>query len=97
MQAKHLWKSFGRTAVAALGLSGFLLVGAPKAKADGYDDCNRRIAFTEYRLHESIEHFGYYSPQARHWRHERAEAYERLERYRSHHREWRERHDRDRY
>jgi hypothetical protein len=106
MQAhKHLLRSvLARTAIASVALGSLLLVGVPKAKADGWDDCNRRIAFTEYRLHEAIEHFGYYSPQANHWRHEHAEAYERLERYRYNHRreewrehEWREHRDHDRY
>ena len=88
---KHLLKSmFGKAALAAAALSGFLLfASAPSAKANDWDDCNRRAAYTDWRLHESIEHFGYYSPQAAHWRHERHEAYERLERYRRH--EWRER------
>ncbi len=78
---KHLPKSvLGRAALAAAALSGFLLfAGAPGAKANDWDDCNPRAAYTDWRLHE---HFGYYSPQASHWRHERHEAYERLERYR---------------
>ncbi len=97
---KQLLRSiFGKAALAAIVLGGLLLFGAPKAKADGFDDCNRRISFSEYRLHEAIEHFGYYSPQANHWRHEREEAYERLERYRYNHRheDWREheRHERE--
>jgi hypothetical protein len=88
---KHLLKSvFGKTVLAIAVLSGFLLfAGAPSAKANDWDDCNRRAAYSDWRLHESIEHFGYYSPQARYWRHERHEAYEQLERYRR--REWRER------
>ena len=94
---KYLLKSlFGKTALAGAVLSGFLLfAGAPSAQANDWDDCNRRAAYTDWRLHESIEHFGYYSPQANHWRHERHEAFERLEHYRH---EWRERdwHDRER-
>jgi len=87
---KHLWKSaFGKAAIATVALGGFLLFGgAPNAKANDWDDCNRRIAFTEFRLHESVAHFGYYSPQANFWRHERHEAFERRERVRQ--REWRE-------
>jgi hypothetical protein len=87
---KHLLKSvFGTTVLATAALSGFLLfAGAPGAKANDWDDCNRRAAYSDWRLHESIEHFGYYSPQAAYWRHERHEAYEQLERYRRH--EWRE-------
>jgi hypothetical protein len=95
---KHLPKSvFGRAALAAAALSGFLLfAGAPGAKANDWDDCNRRGAYTDWRLHESIEHFGYYSPQASHWRHERHEAYERLERYGRQNRRYRYYRDRDR-
>jgi hypothetical protein len=87
---KHLRKwLFGKAALATAALSGLLLLaGAPSAKANDGDDCNRRAAYAEYRLHESIVYFGYYSPQARYWRHERHEAQEQLERYRR--REWRE-------
>lgn len=88
---KHLLKSvFGKAALATAALGGFMLfAGAPGAKANDWDDCNRRAAYTDFRFHESVEHFGYYSPQARFWRHERHEAYEQLQRYRRH--EWRER------
>ena len=88
---KHLVKSiFGKAALAAAVLSGFLLfAGAPSANANDWDNCNRRVAYVEFRLHQSIVYFGYYSPQAAYWRHERHEAYEQLERYRR--REWRER------
>jgi len=93
---KHLLKSvFGKAALATAALSGFLLfAGAPSAKANDWDDCNRRAAYADWRLHISIEHFGYYSPEAGYWRHERHEAYERLEWYRRHQwraHEWRER------
>jgi hypothetical protein len=86
---KHLVKSIlGKAALAAAVLSGFLLfAGAPSAKANDWDDCNRRVAYAEFRLHQSIVYFGYYSPQAAYWRHERHEAYEQLESYRR--REWR--------
>ena len=84
---------FRKTVLASLALGGFLaLAGAPGAKADTWDDCNRRVSYTEYRYHEAVEHFGPYSKQARHWAHERGEAYERLERYRRSHF-----HDRDDY
>ena len=90
---KHLLKSvFGKTVLATAVLSGFLLfAGAPSAKANDWDDYNRRAAYSDWRLHESIEHFGYYSPQAAYWRHERHEAYERQahlrHEYREHHRD----------
>ena len=77
---------FRKTALATLALGGFLvLAAAPAAKADGWDDCNRRVSYTEWRYHEAVEHFGPYSSEARHWAHERQEAYERLERYRHSH------------
>ena len=73
---------FGRAALAGVALGGLLFVaGAPAAKAADRDDCERRIAKADYKLHEAIEHHGYYSKQADHWRHERHEAYERCERY----------------
>ena len=80
----------GKSAFAALALGGFLfLTGAPAAKADGWDDCNRRVSYTDWRYHDAVSHFGPYSPAARHWAHERHEAYERLAHYRH---EWREHH-----
>lgn len=97
---KHLLKSvFGKTAMATVALSSlFLFGGTLSAKAADRDDCERRIARTEHRLHEAIEDHGYYSRQANHWRHERREAYERCYdrdyRYREYrYRDW----DRDRY
>lgn len=73
---------FGRAALATAALSGLLfLAGAPAANAADRDNCERRIAKADYKLHEAIEHHGYYSRQAEHWRHERREAYERCERY----------------
>jgi hypothetical protein len=55
-----------------------LLVVAPRAKANDWDDCNRRIANANYQLHEAVEDYGYASPQANYWRHELHEAYEEL-------------------
>src|SRR6201984_653382 len=73
---------FGKAALATAALSGLLfLAGAPAANAADRDNCERRIAKADYKLHEAIEHHGYYSRQAEHWRHERREAYERCERY----------------
>ena len=85
---------FGKAALATAALGGFLLLaGAPGAKANDLDDCNRRAAYTEWRFHEAVEHFGPYSRDARYWAHERREAYERAGHCRQ---EWREHHrDRD--
>lgn len=75
-----------KTALVTVALGGFLvLAGPPAASANGWDDCNRRVSYTEARYHEAVEHFGPYSRQARHWAHERNEAYEHLERYRRSH------------
>ena len=77
----------GKAALASLALGGFLLfAGAPAAKANAWDDCNRRVAYTNMRYQAAVEHFGPYSPEARHWAFERHEAYERLGRCR---RDWR--------
>jgi hypothetical protein len=83
---------FGKAALATAALGGLLLfAGAPGAQAADRDDCQRRIARTDYRLHEATEDHGYYSRQAEHWRHEWREAYERC-----YGREYRNNGDRDR-
>jgi hypothetical protein len=89
----------GKAALATAALGGLLLfAGAPGAKANEWEDCNRRVNYTDYRLRQSIDRYGYYSREANHWRHERHEAVERCERYRRGHerREWREHRDWDR-
>jgi len=85
---------FGKAALATAALGGFLLfAGAPGAKANEWDDCNRRAAYADLRYQEAVEHFGSHSRDARYWANERHEAYERAEHYRH---EWREHHsDRD--
>lgn len=57
---------------AAALLAAFLFVAAPVVRAD--DDCQKRIAKADHKLHEAIEHHGVQSPQAEHWRHELGEA-----------------------
>jgi hypothetical protein len=90
----HLFSSFlGKARMATVALGGLLLVsGAPAAKANDWDDCNRRAAYADHRYHEAVEHSGPYSSSARHWAHERHEALERCARYnrewREHHRDW---------
>ena len=95
---------FGKTALPAAALGGFLLFsGASNANAaDRYSDCERRIARTQHRLHEAIEDHGYYSRQANHQRHELREAYDRCGyrdnyRYERRYRDWDRDYDRDRY
>jgi hypothetical protein len=71
--------------LAAAALAGLLLfVGAPQVRAD--DNCQRRIAKADHKLHEAIEHHGYESKQAEHWRHELHEARERC--WEANHRWW---------
>ena len=79
-------KVFGRVVLATAALGVMLAFGAaPRAFARHYDDdgCQRRIAKADHKLHEAIEHHGWYSRQADHARHELHEARERC---------WRERH-----
>jgi hypothetical protein len=83
----HVFRSlFGKAVLASAALGGFLLfAGAPGAKANGWDDCNRRVSYTQVRYREAAERYGPYSSAARHWAHERHEAYERCDRYRRDH------------
>ncbi len=77
---------FGKTALAAVALIGFLMfTGAPRLRADR-DDCQRRVARADHRLHEAIEHHGYRSEQAERRRHELHEARERC--WSARHRWW---------
>ena len=57
-------KFFGRTMLAAAALVGMLAFAAPRASADEYGDCQRRIAKADHRLHEAVEHHGWNSRQA---------------------------------
>ena len=65
------WKTLLGTAALATGM--VLFAGAPAAKADG---CQDRLNKADHKLHEAIEHHGYESRQADHWRHELREARE---------------------
>jgi len=49
----------------------FLLAGATVVRAD---DCQKRIAKADHKLHQAIDKHGWQSSQAEHWRHELAEA-----------------------
>src|SRR5579863_7733892 len=63
--------------VAAVALSGcVILTAAPRVRADN-DDCQRQVARADHRLHEAIEHHGYQSDQAEDARHHLREARER--------------------
>ena len=81
---------FGRAVLAAAALLGLLaFVATPRASAHDYDDynrCQRRIAKADHKLHEAIEHHGWYSRQAEHQRHELREAREHC--WNEYHRWW---------
>ncbi len=71
-------KFLGRTVLVSAALLGMLaFAGAPRAFADDYYKCQRRIAKADHRLHEAVEDHGWYSRQAEHARHELREARER--------------------
>jgi hypothetical protein len=77
-------KFLARTLLMAAAFLGMLaLAGAPRASADEYDSCQRRIAKADHKLHEAAEHHGWNSRQADHARQELHEARERC---------WNERH-----
>jgi hypothetical protein len=79
-------KSLGKVALATAVLGGLLaFAGVPRASAYD-DDCQRRIAKADYKLHEAAAHHGWDSRQADHWRHELHEARERC--WREHRRWW---------
>ena len=87
MQTKLQSRIFGvgKVTLAGAALAGFLLfTGAPRLRAD--DDCQRRIAKADHKLHEAIEHHGYQSGQAEKWRHILHEERERC--WNTNHRWW---------
>jgi len=49
-----------------------LLAQAVVVRAE--EECQKRTAKADHRLHEAIEQHGWQSPEAQHWRHELAEA-----------------------
>jgi hypothetical protein len=72
----------------------------PRVQAEGIDQCERRIAHADHKLHEAIERHGRHSAQADHERRELHEARERCwrERHRwwdEHEHRWRTEHDWD--
>jgi hypothetical protein len=67
----------------AMALAAALLFSSTPRAAGYDDDCSRRTARAEHKLHEAIEHHGRHSRQADHWRYELREVRERC---------WRERH-----
>jgi len=102
MQILNLTKviAFGKKTASAATLAALLLfVGTPRATADD-DGCRRRVAHADHKLHEAIEHHGYTSRQASHWRNKLHEARERCWRERKqwwevHENRWHHDHDWD--
>ncbi len=87
----HVFRSLlAKAVLASAALGGLLLfAGAPAAKANGWDDCHRRISYTQYRYNEALGRYGPYSSAARHWAHERHAAYVRCDRFRDrYYRDW---------
>jgi hypothetical protein len=79
-------RCFGRVALATIAMTGLLAFATtPRALADA-DDCQRRIARADHKLHEAAERHGWDSRQADHWRHELHDARERC--WRDYHRWW---------
>ena len=69
-------KKFFRKAMlaAAICVGMLAFAGAPRASAESYDACQRRIARADHRLHEAVEHHGWDSPEAAKYRLELADA-----------------------
>jgi hypothetical protein len=84
----------GSMALATAVLGGLMLFsGASNAKAqDRYDyyRYGRQVQYTNRRVHEAADRYGYLSREAKHWRHQNHEARERARpfrhEYREHHR-----------
>jgi len=80
-------KFWGRAVLASAALMGLLaFAGAPRASAEDYGDCQRRIAKADHRVHEAAERHGWNSPQADRARHELAEQREHC--WNRYHRWW---------
>ncbi len=75
---RHRWSNsfFVKTALAAVALAFLMFTGVPRLRADN-DDCQRRIARADHKLHEAIERHGWQSRQAAHRREDLREARER--------------------
>lgn len=82
-------KKFLRKSVLAVAAFVGLLALTATPRALAHDDpykCQRRIAKADYKLHEAIERYGWYSRQAEHERHELREERERC--WRKYHQWW---------
>ena len=80
-------KFLARTMLASAAILGMLAFAAtPRAMADDYDRCQKRIYKADHKLHEAIEHHGWDSKQAERARYELREARERC--WNEQHRWW---------
>jgi hypothetical protein len=80
-------KFFGKAMLAAAMFVGMLaFAGVPRASAEDYEHCQRRIAKADHKLHEAVEHHGWNSKQADRARHQLHEARERC--WNENHRWW---------
>ena len=62
-----------RFLLSSIIFAGVILVsGATVVHAE--EDCQKRTEKADHKLHEAIEHHGWQSSQAQHWRHELQEA-----------------------
>jgi hypothetical protein len=69
---------FGKAALAAAVLGGFMLFGgASNTQASSYLYSRPVVRYDNYRVHAAIVRHGYYSPAANYWRYERHEAFVR--------------------
>jgi hypothetical protein len=76
MQHRLISWLFSRPVIGAAVIAGCLTFSCvPQLRADD-DDCQRRIAKADHRLHEAVEHHGSQSHQAQQARHELHEARE---------------------
>src|SRR5258707_1486693 len=76
-----------RALLASAVVLGMLAFAAtPRASAEDYDRCQRRIAKADHKLHEAVEHHGWNSRQADHARRDLHEAREHC--WNQNHRWW---------
>ena len=76
-------KFFSRVVLATAALGMLAFAGTPRASAESYDKCQRRIYKADRKLHGAVEHHGWNSRQADRARFELRQVRERC---------WRERH-----
>ena len=87
MTKSHKLQCTPASLLSALVLSAALLfVAVPRAHAEDYEHCQRRIAHADHELHLAIERHGRHSPEADHKRHDLREARERC--WNQYHRWW---------